>query len=160
MRSGELAKQAKVSPDTIRHYERIGLLKTPPRTAAGYRDYPSDAIERLHLIRRSLGAGFSLRDLAKIVRIRDSGRTPCRAVRDVAAKKLIELGRQIRHLKAARRQLASILKDWDARLPSTKRGQRARLLENLPKEMEEQAHGTHRFRGNLVDRRGPRTAAQ
>lgn len=159
MRSGELAKEAKVSPDTIRHYERMGLLKAPPRTEAGYRDYPPDAIGRLRLIRRALGAGFSLRELAKVLRIRDSGKIPCRSVRDAAVKKLTELDRQIRDLNVARRQLASILRDWDARLASTKPGHRARLLENLPKEMEERAHGTHYLRRNPIDRRSPRTAA-
>jgi MerR family transcriptional regulator, copper efflux regulator len=161
MRSGELAKQAKVSPDTIRHYERMGLLKAPKRSAAGYRDYPLGATDRLRLIRRALGAGFSLRELAEILRIRDSGRIPCRSVRDAAGKKLVELDRQIRDLKTARQQLRLILRDWDARLASTKRGQPAKLLENLPKEMEEQAHAIHQGSGrrSLARQHGIRSAA-
>jgi DNA-binding transcriptional MerR regulator len=160
MRSGELAKEAKVSPDTIRYYEKIGLLKVPPRTKAGYRDYPPDAIDRVRLIRRALGTGFSLRELVKILSIRDSGKIPCRAVRDAAVKKLTELDQQIRDLNAARRQLASILKDWDARLVSTKPGHRAHLLENLPEGMEEQTYATRNLRRNPIDRCNPGTAAQ
>jgi len=50
MRSGTLARQTKISVDTLRHYERIGLLAVPPRTLGGYREYPAHALQRVILI--------------------------------------------------------------------------------------------------------------
>jgi DNA-binding transcriptional MerR regulator len=84
MRSGQLARLIRVSPDTVRHYERLGLLSAPPRTSNGYRDYPPQAVERVRLIRRALSAGFSLPELKTILRIRDQGGVPCQRVRVMA----------------------------------------------------------------------------
>jgi hypothetical protein len=64
LRSGELAKLAGVSPDTLRYYERNRLLPAPPRAANGYRCYPAQSLERVQLIRRALGLGFSVEELA------------------------------------------------------------------------------------------------
>ncbi len=75
LRSGELARLAGLSSDTLRHYERMGLLAKPPRTLSGYRDYPSNTLERVHLIRRALSVGFSLAKLTTILKIRDQGRS-------------------------------------------------------------------------------------
>src|SRR5947207_15027156 len=80
LRSGELARRAGVSPDTLRHYERKGLL-APCRTPSGYREYSAEAVDRVRLIRRALSIGFSLDELAPILAARDRGRAPCRAVR-------------------------------------------------------------------------------
>ena len=60
MRSGELARLVGVSTDTLRHYERLGLLEIPARTSGGYREYSSGSLERVRLIRRALSIGFSL----------------------------------------------------------------------------------------------------
>ncbi len=65
LRSGELAQLTGVSPDTIRHYERIGILRAPPRTSAGYRMYTRDTIDRVRLVQRALQLGFTLTELAK-----------------------------------------------------------------------------------------------
>lgn len=126
-----------MSPDTIRHYERLGLLKAPPRTDGGYRDYSPDALERVRMVRRALSIGFSLPQLTGILRVRDSGGIPCRSVFATAAAKRKQIDAQISELKAMRRQLDSILKDWRTRLARAKKGQVARLLENLPNELEE-----------------------
>jgi DNA-binding transcriptional MerR regulator len=155
MRSGELAQRAGVSPDTIRHYERLGLLKVPPRTSGGYRNYPPETLDRVRMVRRALGVGFSLQELAKILLIRDSSGIPCQGVLTAAATKRKQIDRQINELKAMRRQLDLILKDWSARLAATKKGQPARLLENLPKQMEEHDYEIHsRMRRNFGRRRG------
>ena len=63
-RIGVLAQQTGVSVDTIRHYERLGLLPKAARTNAGYRQYPPSAVERVRLVRHALPFGFSLRELA------------------------------------------------------------------------------------------------
>ena len=95
LQSGELARSAGVSPDTLRHYERLGVLKEPPRTEAGYR-LPPDALSRVLLIRNALAVGFSLDELTRILRLRDSGQAPCREVAEMALEKVSALDLQIR----------------------------------------------------------------
>ncbi|MEO8499777.1 MAG: MerR family transcriptional regulator [Vicinamibacteria bacterium] len=86
--SGELARRAGVSADTLRHYERVGVLTKPARSASNYRVYPEAALARVELVRRSLAFGFSLAELATLLRERERGAPPCRKVRALAAEKL------------------------------------------------------------------------
>jgi DNA-binding transcriptional MerR regulator len=127
-----LARQAKISVDTLRHYERIGLLAAPPRTLGGYREYPAPALQRVILIQRSLSLGFSLKELRDILRERDKGGAPCHRVAALARTNLSQLDAQVRELQALRRRMAIIIRDWDARLAKTPKGRQARLLERLP----------------------------
>jgi DNA-binding transcriptional MerR regulator len=142
MRAGQLAKAVGVSTDTLRHYERMRLLPIPPRTSGNYREYPASALDRVRLIRRALGAGFALRELAPILGVRDRGGVPCLAARAMAETKLRDVKQQIRDLQAMRKQLRTILTDWNARLRRTRKGQPARLLENLPAEFERRRRAT------------------
>jgi len=130
-RSGELALKPGVSADTLRHYERRGLLVAVERLPNGYRSYPVEALDRVLLIQRALSAGFSLDELAKLLRARDRGNPPCREVRALAARKLEEVERQIESLENFRTALRSTLRDWDARLERRRGGAPARLLETL-----------------------------
>ena len=66
-RSGEVARRAGVSTDTLAHYERRGVLRKPPRLANGYRSYPADAVDRVVLIKRALAVGFTLDELARLL---------------------------------------------------------------------------------------------
>jgi DNA-binding transcriptional MerR regulator len=134
MRPGELARQIGVSTDTLRHYERLGLLAIPPRTSGGYRNYPPQALERASLIRRALSVGLSLSDMKTILKIRDQGGIPCQRVRNMADAKLCQLEQQIKDLLAMREQLRRVLRSWNTRLARTPKGQRAGLLETLPRE--------------------------
>jgi len=134
MRPGDLARQVGVSTDTLRHYERLGLLPIPPRTAGGYRNYPAQALERASLIHRALGVGLSLSDLKTILKIRDGGGVPCQSVRNLADAKLTQLEMQINDLVTMRDQLRRVLRSWNQRLARTPKGERARLLETLPRE--------------------------
>ena len=77
LRIGEVARRAGISPDTLRHYERHGLIPKPKRTAAGYRMFSPDVIERVRLIRSALSVGFTIRELSRILGIRDRGGVPC-----------------------------------------------------------------------------------
>ena len=131
MRSGELARLAGVSTDTLRHYERLGVLARPARTASGYRMYPATAVQRVVLIRSALSMGFSLAELTRILRVRDAGGAPCKQVRALAAGKLEELDRRIEEMKLMRRQMSELLERWDERLHSTPAGEPAGLLEML-----------------------------
>jgi DNA-binding transcriptional MerR regulator len=130
LRSGELARFSGVSADTLRHYERKGLLK-PQRSSNGYREYPRHAVERLRLIRNALALGFKLDDLERVFKIRDSGGAPCRHVRELAAAKLDELETLVRELTEMRDMLRELIKDWDRRLDSVPADEPARLLETL-----------------------------
>jgi DNA-binding transcriptional MerR regulator len=131
MRAGELARACGVSTDTLRHYERVGVLAKPLRTPAGYRQYPAEALVRVRLVRRALAIGFSLAELARILRTRERGGAPCREVRALAAGKLAELERQLTEMTALRDHLLRLVAEWDKRLDATPAGMRAGLLEAL-----------------------------
>ena len=131
MSAGQLASLTGVSTDSLRHYERVGVLPKPRRTPAGYRQYPPEAANRVRLIRRALAIGFTLRELARILRVREKGGAPCREVRALAASKLADLDRQLNDLAVLRQYLAQLLGDWDERLGRIEPGKRAGLLEAL-----------------------------
>jgi DNA-binding transcriptional MerR regulator len=127
----DVAQQSGVSTDTLRHYERLGLLAAPVRTRAGYRRYHPSTVARVRLIQRALAVGFSLRDLASVLQRRDTGEPPCRRVRALVGDRLTALDRQLADLTALRDDMNALLREWDARLAQTPSGQRARLLDML-----------------------------
>ena len=128
LRSGALAALAGVSVDTLRHYERVGVLPAPERSANGYRAYPARALERVRLVRRALSVGLSLAQLGRALRERDRDGSPCRMVRALAGEKLAQIERELAELGARRDALRHTLADWDRRLARTPRGRQARLL--------------------------------
>jgi DNA-binding transcriptional MerR regulator len=129
-RSAELARLTGVSPDTLRFYERRGLLPKPPRLSNNYREYPASALSRVHLIRAALSLGFSTQELVFILRERDAGRPPCKSVRDLAEQKLQQLNQEIQNLQTQRARLREILRDWDERLRHDS-NEPAKLLESV-----------------------------
>jgi len=129
MYTGELARLAGVSPDTLHYYERRYLLPDAPRSASGYRLFPPEALARVRLIRGALTIGFSIRELSAIFGERDRGGAPCSRVRTLAAGKLAALEAQLRDLQSWRRELKTTLAEWDRLLRKTPRGERAGLLE-------------------------------
>jgi DNA-binding transcriptional MerR regulator len=131
MRSGELAKRAGVSADTLAYYERKGLLPAPKRLPNGYRAYPPEALSRVVLIQRALSVGFTLAELLRILRSRDRGQPPCREVRTLAGRKLAEVEEQLANLERFREGLRGLIADWDARLAGARPREAAHLLESL-----------------------------
>lgn len=129
--AGELAKAAGVSRDTLRHYERKGVLSRPRRGANGYRRYDENALDRVLLVRRALSVGFTLDELARILSERDKGGAPCRKVRGLVAEKLLNVKAQIICLEDLRDELQSTLVDWDKRLKAAKSDSQIGLLETL-----------------------------
>lgn len=129
--SGELAELAGVSTDTLRYYERKGVLARPLRKANDYRQYPATALPRVRLVRRALAVGFTLDELATVLSVRDHGGAPCMEVRALAAAKLSDIENRLREMSELRRELRTVLKDWDKRLEQRAPGQRAHLLETL-----------------------------
>lgn len=126
-----LANASGVSTDTLRHYERLGLLPQTARTPSGYRRYSPDCLERVRLIQRALTIGFSLNDLASVLARRERGDAPCRHVRALVAQRLSELETRLAELTRLREEMRALLQEWDARLARTPEGQRARLLDVL-----------------------------
>ena len=127
----DVASATGVSTDTLRHYERNGLLPAVTRTAAGYRRYSAATVQRVLLIQRALVVGFSLADLKRVLRERDKGGAPCRRVRELVGGRLEELDRRIEALIALRKELRLMLQEWDVMLSKTPPGQRAHLLDTL-----------------------------
>ena len=131
LRCGDLAHLTGVSPDTIRHYERIGILPESPRTSGGYRIYAKEAADRVRLVRRALQLGFSLSELSEILRVRDGGGVPCQRVLSLTEEKLHSLEQQIDELRSTQRYMKQIVRQWRTKLGRTKAGHKAMLLESL-----------------------------
>jgi MerR family transcriptional regulator, mercuric resistance operon regulatory protein len=131
LRSAELARLAEVSPDTLRHYEAKGLLPRPSRSPNGYRAYPPEALARVRLVRRAVALGFTLDELARIIKVRDQGGAPCREVRAIAAARLTTLEGRVSELQVACDRLRTVLERWDTLLDQMPAGKRASLLEAL-----------------------------
>lgn len=122
---------AGVSTDTLRHYERLGVLPATHRSQNGYRQYPPEALDRVRLVQRALAVGFTLTELARILKSRDKGGIPCREVRALAETKLRDIEARLLELISLRDDLRATLKDWDTRLASAATDERAGLLEAL-----------------------------
>lgn len=131
LHSGSLAKAAGVSPDTIRHYEKIGVLPKASRTESGYRTYPDNAVERVLVVRRALRIGFTLGELAEVLKARDAGGSPCQRVYKLAREKLKGIKADIKALKETERYLKQVLGDWERRIRQTSQGQQSNLLHSL-----------------------------
>lgn len=106
---GRLAKKACVGIDTVRFYERAGLLPKPERTASGYRSYANDDVDRLRFIRRSKALGFTLEEIAELL-VLNAGKGSRSAVKTLATRRLGDLDRKIQELTAVRDTLAHYAK--------------------------------------------------
>lgn len=131
LRIGELANAADVSTDTLRHYERKGVLQRARRLENGYREYPEQALMRVRMIRQALALGFTLDELSEVFKVCDRGGVPCQRVRKLAAEKLSNIEVHLKEMMALRNDLRQTLKDWDTRLSNTAPGQQAGLLRAL-----------------------------
>ena len=127
----EAARGTGVSTDTLRHYERTGLLLGVTRTTAGYRRYSAAMVHRVLLIQRALVVGFSLADLKQVLRERDKGGAPSRGVRALVRGRPDEMDRRIEELIALRGELRLLLQECDVKLAKTPPGQQAHLLDTL-----------------------------
>jgi MerR family transcriptional regulator, copper efflux regulator len=105
---GKLANAAGVGVDTVRFYERAGLLKKPQRTAAGYRLYAESEAGRLRFIRRAKALGFSLEEVTELLRLNDGGGRRG-AVRALAEQRLSEIEQKLRELSRMRETLRHLV---------------------------------------------------
>ncbi len=128
LRIGELAKTAGVTPDTIRFYEREGLIAAPPRTPSGYRDYGPEVRDDLVFIRKAQLLGLRLRDVREVLEISSGGRPPCEHVRATVLTRLAEVERRLGELRDLRATLKTTLERLD-RAPPPKAGCRCTVIE-------------------------------
>jgi DNA-binding transcriptional MerR regulator len=146
LRSGSLAKATGVSPDTIRHYERIGVLPKAVRTEAGYRVYPESAVERVLVVQRALRIGFTLSELSEVLKTRDAGGAPCRRVYEIAQQKLVGIKADMKALRRTEKYLTQVLTDWEQKMRKAGPGQKSHLLHSLTKAMNNSGEVGNRFR--------------
>ncbi len=131
LRISEVARDSGVSPDTLRHYERKGVLPLPRRSENNYREYPEETAAHVRLIQHALRVGFTLDELARIFEIRDRGGVPCREVLALARSKLADVESRLQELQSLQIELGSLVADWESRLANTPKGERSGLLETL-----------------------------
>lgn len=106
--TGEVAKQGGVNLETIRYYERRGLLAKPPRTASGYRMFTPDAVRRLRFIRHAQALGFSLEEIQELLTLRVTRGKSCADLQSRAQTKLVQIDEKIRSLRAMRKALTQV----------------------------------------------------
>jgi MerR family copper efflux transcriptional regulator len=127
---GHLAKQAGVNLETVRYYERRGLLPKPPRSASGYRLFPTDSARRLRFIRRAQELGFSLKEIRELLSLRVSRTTTSRDIRARAEAKIADIDAKIRSLDSMKKTLRKLTTVCDGCAPLAE----CPILESLDSE--------------------------
>lgn len=110
LRRGELAKRTGCNIETIRYYERIGLLPDPPRSDNGFHSYDERHLTRLAFVRRARELGFTLEEVEGLLRLVDGGHNTCSQVQDLALRHVEEIQRKIddlRNMKRALKEMAA-----------------------------------------------------
>ena len=110
MTIGELAQRAGVGIETIRFYEREGLIETPRRTASGYRQYSEEVVRRLQFIRRAKELGFTLNEIKELLSLRVHAGVSCAMVKRKAEKKIADIDAKLRSLRCMKRALVELTK--------------------------------------------------
>jgi DNA-binding transcriptional MerR regulator len=109
MRVAELAAAVGVGADTIRFYEKTGLLQVPARTPAGYRVYEASVVDRLRFIQGAQRLGLKLRDINELLAVRDTGVCPCEPAEELLRRRLAELETEMARLSALREQMVAMI---------------------------------------------------
>lgn len=137
LKIGELARAADVGVETIRYYERRGLLARPPRRASGYRQYPPQAVHRVRFIRRAQALGFTLREIEELLALRVDDERSCADVRALARAKLEDIERRVAELQQMGRALERVARRCRGRGPTSE----CPILEVLDDEEAVDAEG-------------------
>jgi len=110
---GEVARESGTPVDTIRYYEKTGLIEKPSRSEGGFRKYAGESVEKLRFIRKAQSLGFSLREIKGIIQCSQEGLKPCcNLVRKLFTGKILEFEGKIKELDRMKRELESLLSDW------------------------------------------------
>ena len=110
MTIGQLAKRTQLNVETVRYYERRGLLLKPPRSKSGYRQYPQEAITRIHFIKRAKELGFSLNEISELLSLRIDPDTTCDMVKSRAGIKVADIEGKIAALQKIKLALVKLTK--------------------------------------------------
>jgi MerR family mercuric resistance operon transcriptional regulator len=129
---GRLAKDIGINLETVRYYERRGLLPKPPRSASGYRLFPEDAAKRLKFIRRAKELGFSLREIRELLSLRVAHNASCVAVCRKADAKIADIESKIKSLESMKKTLRKLRSACAGRGPISE----CSILESLEREKE------------------------
>ena len=116
---GQLAERARVNVQTIRYYERRGLLREPERTASNYRVYGGDTVRRVRFIKRAQELGFTLKEIAELLALRATRRSSCAEVRARSQAKMRDIDEKLRTLAAMRKALDWLVRECSGRGPVT-----------------------------------------
>jgi Hg(II)-responsive transcriptional regulator len=109
VKTSEVATGAAVNPQTLRYYERRGLLPAPIRSPGGYRAYPADTVRRVRFIKRAQDLGFTLAEVASLLDLVEGGPDSCDQVRVLTEEKIADLERRIADLQRLRAGLARLV---------------------------------------------------
>lgn len=113
LKIGEVAKLSGVGIETLRFYERSGVLGRPGRTESGYRVYDEAVLQRLDFIKRSQVLGFSLDEIKRIIADKEAGKSPCHEVREIVRRRLGELDERLKEMRRHRKELGAAFKSWE-----------------------------------------------
>jgi Hg(II)-responsive transcriptional regulator len=109
LRIGDVASRAGVNVETLRYYERRGILRSPKRSAAGYREYPSDTVRLIRFVKRAQELGFTLDEIEDLIALRETPSRKRDKVRELAAAKLRDIDAKIDRLVAMREALSPLV---------------------------------------------------
>ncbi len=116
---GQLAKSAQVNVETVRYYEREGLLPKPMRRASGYRQYTSETVTRLQFIKRSKELGFSLKEISELLALRVDPHTRCADVKQRTEAKIADIKHRIVDLRRMQRALVNLTEACSGQGPTS-----------------------------------------
>jgi|SRR5437764_3405567 len=114
---GRLANVTGINLETVRYYERRGLLPKPPRTASGYRMFPPEARQRIRFIKRAQDLGFSLQEIRELLALRVSPRTSTTEIRRRAEAKIVDIEGKIKTLNSMRKALLKLTQSCPGCIP-------------------------------------------
>lgn len=106
---GELAKSAEVNSETIRYYERQGLIQKPPRLQSGYRAFPAQTVDQIRFIKQAQELGFSLKEIKELIVLRDNPKATGSDVRLRTEAKLLEIEEKMRTLQSIKSELLGLM---------------------------------------------------
>lgn len=130
MTIGKLAKKCGVGVETVRFYEREGLIEEPPRRESGYRQYPEETVHRLRFIRKAKKLGFTLKEIRELLELRLDGEQTCDEVRSLAEAKIADIEEKIGLLQKMRTALGELV----VACKSSKKTEACPILRAIEKE--------------------------
>lgn len=139
---GQLAKAAGIGVETVRFYEREGLLAKPPRRRSGYRQFPPDSVRRVLFIRRAKELGFTLKEIGELLSLRVDPSTTCADVRSMARAKIVDIDARMAELDRMKAALERLARSCRGQGPSSE----CPILDALDAEGKNDAHDRSHLR--------------